>query len=397
MFVKEEHVKLRTGIVAVVLTLALSAGAQGRTEAAAQIKIGGIFALTGPTSDVGVPYSEGVKAYVSYINARGGVKGRKIDFVSQDYAYNVARGEQLYSQLKSSGVIAIQGWGTADTEALRTRVNADKIPYISASYAATLINPSETPYNFFVAPSYSTQMRIALRFIAEQTGGQQTDVAVFHHDSPFGQSPLEDGKRYIQSKKLKLGYQTYTMTGGATDYTALLTQAQRQGARWIVVQNVSTPAALLARDIARAGLNMKIVCLNWCGDEIFVGLAGRAAAGHYTVQPWGTTGLKVPGLKAPSAWLTARGRTLGKATVHFTQGWYTMAVMLKGVERVIASGKSVNGPNLKAALEAMPKFSTGGVTPDVKFTTRTHEGLHSSRIFQVIRGRFRQVTGYRIP
>ncbi|MBA2383625.1 MAG: ABC transporter substrate-binding protein [Actinobacteria bacterium] len=389
--------KLRTGIVAVVLTLALSAGAQGRTEAAAQIKIGGIFALTGPTSDVGVPYSEGVKAYVSYINARGGVKGRKIDFVSQDYAYNVARGEQLYSQLKSSGVIAIQGWGTADTEALRTRVNADKIPYISASYAATLINPSETPYNFFVAPSYSTQMRIALRFIAEQTGGQQTDVAVFHHDSPFGQSPLEDGKRYIQSKKLKLGYQTYTMTGGATDYTALLTQAQRQGARWIVVQNVSTPAALLARDIARAGLNMKIVCLNWCGDEIFVGLAGRAAAGHYTVQPWGTTGLKVPGLKAPSAWLTARGRTLGKATVHFTQGWYTMAVMLKGVERVIASGKSVNGPNLKAALEAMPKFSTGGVTPDVKFTTRTHEGLHSSRIFQVIRGRFRQVTGYRIP
>ncbi len=389
--------KLRTGIVAVVLVLAISAGAQGRGQAAATIKIGGIFALTGPTSDVGVPYSEGVKAYVSHINSRGGVKGSKIDFISQDYAYNVARGEQLYSQLKASGVIAIQGWGTADTEALRTRVNADKIPYMSASYAATLVNPSETPYNFFVSPSYSTQMRIALRFIAEQTGGQQTEVAVFHHDSPFGQSPLDDGKRYVQSKKLKLGYQTYTMTGGATDYTALLTQAQRQGARWIVVQNVSTPAALLARDIARLGLNMKIVCLNWCGDEIFVGLAGRAAAGHYTVQPWGTTGLKVPGLKAPSAWLAARGNTLGKASVHFTQGWYTMAVMLKGVERVLASGKPVDGPNLKAALESMPKFSTGGVTPDVKFTAQTHEGLHSSRIFQVIRGRFRQVKGYRIP
>jgi branched-chain amino acid transport system substrate-binding protein len=390
-------VKLRVGFVAVVLALALSAGAQGRIEAAASIKIGGIFALTGPTSDVGVPYSEGVKAYVSYINARGGVKGRKIDFVSQDYAYNVARGEQLYTQLKASGVIAIQGWGTADTEALRTRVNADKIPYMSASYAATLVNPQETPYNFFVAPSYSTQMRIALRFIAENTGGQQTEVAVFHHDSPFGQSPLDDGKRYIQSKKLKLGYETYTMPGGATDYTALLIKAKAQGARWIIIQNVSTPAALLARDIARAGLDMKIVCLNWCGDEIFVGLAGRAAVGHYTVQPWGTTGLKVLGLKTPSAWLTARGKTLGNATVHFVQGWYTMAVMLKGVERVIATGKSVNGPNLKAALESMPKFSTGGVTPDVKFTTRTHEGLHSSRIFQVIRGRFRQVTGYRIP
>jgi len=389
--------RLRTGAAAVLLALVLTAGAQARGDASAPIKIGGIFALTGPTSDVGVPYSEGVKAYVEYINSRGGVKGRKIDFISQDYGYNVARGEQLYSQLKSQGVVAIQGWGTADTEALRTRVNADQIPYMSASYAGTLVNPNLTPYNFFVAPSYSTQMRIALRFISEQAKGQQTEVAVFHHDSPFGQSPLVDGKAYIQGKRLKLGYKTYTMVGGATDYTALLTQVQSQGARWIIVQNVSTPAAALARDIARLGLNVKLICLNWCGDEIFVGLAGRAAAGHYSVQPWGSTGLKVPGLKAPSAWLTSRGKTLGNASLHFMQGWYTMATMLKGVEYAIASGKAVTGPNLKTALEKMPKFSTGGVTPDVKFTTGTHEGLHSSRIFQVIRGRFRQVTGYRIP
>ncbi len=389
--------KLRTGMVAVAFALVLIAGAQARPDAAASIKIGGIFALTGPTSDVGVPYAEGVKAYVNYLNARRGIKGRRIEFISQDYAYNVARGEQVYSQLKGSGVVAIQGWGTADTEALRTRVNADKIPYMSASYAATLINPRETPYNFFVAPSYSTQMRIALKFIAEQTGNQQAQVAVFHHDSPFGQSPLEDGRRYVQSKKLKLGYKTYTMAAGVTDYTALLTQVQSQGARWIVIQNVSTPAAAVARDIARLGLNIKIVCLNWCGDEIFVGLAGKAAAGHYTVQPWGTTGLNVPGLKTPSSYLASRGKTLGSATLHFTQGWYTMAVMCTAIERVLTTGKALTGANVKAALEQMPKFSTGGVTPDVKFTTRTHEGLHSSRIFQVIRGRFRQITGYRIP
>lgn len=386
----------RIGAAVLTLALAISAGAQARGEAET-IRLGGIFDLSGPTSDVGTPYSEGIKGYIDFVNSKGGIKGRKIELISQDYAYNVARGEQLYSQLRSSNVVAIQGWGTADTEALRTRVNADRIPYFSASYAATLINPAETPYNFFVAPSYSTQMRIALRFIAEQSKGQRTGVAVFHNDSPFGQSPLEDGKRYIQSKGLKLGYETYAMARGATDYTAQLTQVQRQGARWIIVQNVSTPAAALARDVARLGLNAKIICLNWCGDEIFVGLAGKAAAGHYSVQPWGTTGLKVAGLKQPADYLAKRGTSLGKATVHFTQGWYTMAVMAAGMQRVLASGKKLDGPNLKAALEAMPKFSTGGVTPDVKFTSRTHEGLHSSRIFQVIRGRFRQVLGYRIP
>jgi branched-chain amino acid transport system substrate-binding protein len=390
-------VKRRLGAAAIVLALIVVAAGQAQSDAQGDpIPIGGIFDLSGPTSDVGVSYADGLKAHIDYINRKGGIKGRRINLISQDYAYNVARGEQLYQQLKSSGVVAIQGWGTADTEALRTRVTADRIPYFSASYAATLTNPSETPYNFFVAPSYSTQMKIALRFIAKQAGGR-TEVAVFHHNSPFGQSPLEDGKRYIEEKKLPLGYQTYVMPTGVTDFTSQLTQAQRQGAKWIVIQNVSTPAAQLAKDVARLGLDVKIVCLNWCGDEIFVRLAGKAAAGHYSVQPWGTTGLKVAGLKEPTAYLKSRGRTLGNATLHFTQGWYTMAVMAEGMKRVLDANKPLDGPNLKAALEAMPAFSTGGVTPMVKFTNRSHESLKSSRIFQVIRGRFRQVTGYSVP
>lgn len=388
--------KLRMVATALLLSLTLVGGGYARSEAES-IKVGGIFDLSGPTSDVGVYYSNGIKGYVDYINSKGGIRGRKIELISQDYAYNVARGEQLYAQLKANRVVAIQGWGTADTEALRSRVTVDRIPYFSASYAATLINPRETPYNFFVAPSYSTQMRIALRFIAKQSRGRRVEVAVFHHDSPFGQSPLEDGKRYIQSKRLKMGYETYTMPRGVADFTAQLTRAQRQGAEWIVVQNVSTPAAQLAKDVARLGLGMKIVCLNWCGDELFVALAGKASAGHYSVQPWGTTGLKVPGIREPANYLKRRGKNLGGATLHFTQGWYTMAVMVAGMKRVLASGKELNGPNLKAALESMPPFSTGQVTPKVKFTTRSHEGLHSSRIFQVIRGRFRQVTGYTVP
>ena len=58
------------------------------------------------------------------------------------------------------------GWGTADTEALTGFVAQDKIPYISASYAAALTDPEglsgktkPSPYNFFYGPSYSDSMR----------------------------------------------------------------------------------------------------------------------------------------------------------------------------------------------------------------------------------------------
>jgi branched-chain amino acid transport system substrate-binding protein len=385
------------GAAVAVLALALAGGAYS-TPAQEAIRIGAIFDRSGPTSDVGVPYSDGVRAYVDFINSRGGIRGRRIELVAQDTGYNVARSEAFYQQLRTSGIVAIQGWATADTEAFKARVAADRLPYMSASYTEAVANPAETPYNFFVSPSYSQQMRIALRYISRKARNRQVNVAVFHHDSPFGQSPLEDGRRYIQSKRLRINYQTYAMPAGTTDYTSQLTRARSQGAQYIVIQNTSSPAATLAKDIARLGMRVQTICLNWCADELFVGLAGRASRGVIGVQPFGTTGLKVAGLRPPAQWLSSHGgETLGRKGIHFVQGWYTMAVMAEAIRRVVAGGREVNGPNIKSALETMPAYSTQGVTARIKFSTRNHAGQSSSRLFQVIRGRFRQITGFTVP
>jgi branched-chain amino acid transport system substrate-binding protein len=63
------------------------------------IRIGGIFDLSGPTSDVGVAYANGIKDRVEQLNAEGGVEGRKIELISDDYAYEVPQAVQLYSRL----------------------------------------------------------------------------------------------------------------------------------------------------------------------------------------------------------------------------------------------------------------------------------------------------------
>jgi branched-chain amino acid transport system substrate-binding protein len=391
-------VRLRIGAVltlALALTLSLAGGAHSRSEQDT-IRIGAIFDRSGPTSDVGVPYSDGINAYITHVNSRSLIRGRRIQLVSQDTSYNVARSEAFYQQLRTSGIAAILGWATADTEAFKTRVAADRLPYLSASYAESVAKPSETPYNFFIAPSYSQQMRIALRFIAKQSKNRRVKVAVFHHNSPFGQSPLDDGRRYISSKRLRIDYSTETMPTGATDLTAQLTRAR--DADYIIVQNTSSPAATLARDAARLGLRARIVLLNWAADELFVSLAGRAANGVYGVQPFGTTALRVRGLKAPGDWLRRNGGgTIHRKGIHFVQGWYTAAVMVEAIRRLVARGQDVNGPNIKTALETMPPFDSGGVTAKVRFTKSYHAGQRSSRIFQVIRGRFRQVTGFTVP
>jgi len=252
----------------------------------ADIKVGAIFDLSGATADVGTPFSEGIRDYVDFKNSQGGVEGHKLALTWQDYGYKVPQAEQLYQQYVSQGAKVFMGWGTGDTEALRPRVNADKIPFMSASYAETLADPKVTPYNFFPGASYSQQMRIALQWISDQNKGKHIEVAVFHNDSPFGTSPLDDGKKYIADHKLNIGFKNYPMPAGATDFVAQIGQAKTQGAKYIIVQNVASPAAKLATNLASAKSDMQLMCLNWCADELFVKLAGPGAEKMIGVMPF---------------------------------------------------------------------------------------------------------------
>jgi branched-chain amino acid transport system substrate-binding protein len=340
------------------------------------VKVGGIFDLSGATADVGTPYAEGIKGFVEYHNKQG--EGPKIELSSEDYKYDVAVAERLYTRLKSDGVVAVQGWGTGDTEALRGRITADKLPFMSASYAESLTDPSETPFNFVVATSYSDQLRVALDWIAEEEAGAQ--VALFHHDSPFGESPLDAGKE--KASELGLGFKNYAMPAEATDYVAQLQRAKGQGAKYVVIQNVATPAAQLAKDIKQQNLDMKVVCLNWCGDELFVDLAGPAAEGAVGVMPFAPASAKAAGLEQPGSFLQGAGGSLDKEGLHYVQGWYTMAVMAQGISAAAAKG-DVTGDSLKQALEEMDAEDTGDVSAPIDFSPDSHAGMQESKLYTV--------------
>lgn len=364
--------KKPTRAVAVFAALALGLAACGGDDGTGDggdgepILIGNLADLSGATSDVGTPYSEGIRGYVEWRNAQGGIAGRPIELLWEDYQYDVAVAERLYTDFTSQGVVAIQGWGTADTEALRGRVNADEIPYLSASYSEELTHVEETPYNFIVATSYSDQLRIALRWIHEQDPG--AEVAVFHHDSPFGLSPVADGEAYIQEAGLDLGYQALAMPAGATDFIGALRRVASDGVRYIIVQNVESPAALLAGDIADQGLDIQLVLLNWAGGELFVELAGEVGEGVVSVQPWTPVAHQVPGQDDPRAFLEAQGEEL--TSLHYTQAWSKMALLADAIESVIEAGEEVTGPAIKDALASVENFDTQGVSLPITLTPR---------------------------
>ncbi len=384
-----------------VLTLALAA-CGGGGDKNAPIKIGAVFDLTGPTADVGAPYGRGEQGYVDWLNANGGINGRKVELIGQDYAYKVSQAEQLYSQyVNQDKVVAFMGWGTGDTEALRGKIAKDKIPFMSASYSINLVDINEAPYNFLAGVTYSDQMVIALQWVAQdaKAKGVAPKVVVFHHDSPFGQSPVPDGQAFSDANGI--AYTDIAMPKGATDLTPQLTQAQDFGANYVVIQNVSSRAALLLKNAKSLGMTdqTQFICLNWCADELFVKLAGDAAEGAMGVMPF-TSDFSVAGAKDPAAYLKSKGSSLEEEGLHYVQGWWTIATMVEGIKQTLDAKKELNGENLKASLEALSNFSTGDVTAPIGFTATDHRGNDKAKIHAVKNGTWTPITDFmqsRIP
>ena len=353
------------------------------------IKVGAIFDLTGPTSDVGTPYSEGLTDFVNWYNGAGGVDGRPIELLSADYAYAVDQAEQLYSQYVNDGVVAFMGWGTGDTEALRGRIADDEIPFMSASYSDVLGEPSEAPYNFLIGTGYGAQAVIAVQRAIEEGADS---VAIFHHDSPFGTSPVAPAQEHAEGNGLE--FSVFPMPGGATDFTAELTQAQEAGADYILIQNVSSPASTLVNNIRDFGLDATVVCLNWCSDELFISLAGDAAEGVIGTSPFAFPGSGAEGLEEMEAYLAENGSSLEEKGIRYVQGWLTMKVMTAAIEDVVAAGQEVTGPNIHAALEAMQNHDTGGITQPLSFSSDDHAANDAVQFFEVQDGVWTAISDY---
>ena len=374
----------------------LALGLVGLAQAQ-EIKVGGIFDLTGITSDVGKPYAQGVRDYVEFTNAAGGVNGKKIKLVEVDYGYKIPEAVAAYKRMVGDEqVIMISGWGTGDTEALKDFVNKDKIPYFSASFSAHLTDPAKTPYNFFPGPSYSDQLRAWLSWVKEdwKDSSRKARVSFIFGDNPYGRSPIAAGKAYASEIGIEIASEE-VVPGNFQDATSQLLNMQKNNADYAYINVTTTGASIILKDAQKLGLKIKFGSNPFGFSEKLPEVAKAAAEGVTGVMPHVPYGTDVPGMKAILDF--NKGKT-PKTSLDaiYVRGWTAATVWVEALKRADKAG-ALNGEGIKKAMETLSDFSIGGLGPNLTYTATDHRPATRTPIFMIKDGKLVKVKEYDLP
>jgi branched-chain amino acid transport system substrate-binding protein len=178
-----------------------------------EIKIGNIMPYSGPASAYGV-IGKTEAAYFKMINDAGGIKGRKINFVSYDDGYSPPKAvEQARKLVESDEVLLVfNSLGTANNTAIQKYMNGKKVPQLFVATGATKWNdPKDFPWTMGWQPSYQSEARIYAKFLMKEK--PDAKIAVFYQNDDFG-------KDYLKGLKDGLGAKVSMITAEESYETA---------------------------------------------------------------------------------------------------------------------------------------------------------------------------------
>jgi len=385
------------GLINALASLVLTCTVQAHAQPSGEIKVGGLFDLTGITSDVGKPYAQGVRDGVQWVNEQGGINGKRIRLVEVDYGYKIPEAVAAYKRMvNDEKVIMINGWGTGDTEALKADVNKDKIPYISASFSGHLTDPTKTPYNFFVAPSYSDELRAWLSWVKQdwKEKGKSPKVAFFYGDNPYGKAPIEAGRQFCKESGIDL-VDEEIVPGAFQDATSQLLNMKKREADYAYINVTTTGVSTILRDAKKLGLTTKFGSNPYGFSEALPAVAKEAAEGVTGVMPHVPFGENVPGMKRLVDF-HAKHHPSDTHDALYVRGWTYVLLWSEALKRA-DKDKALTGEGVKAALEKLHDFDLGGLTSNVTYTPTDHRPSTKTPIYMIRGGKLVKVAEFDMP
>jgi len=243
--------------------------------ATAPLRIGALFSVTGPASFLGEPEKNTLELLVKELNAKGGVKGSKIELVVYDTQGDATKAVQLANKLiKNDKVIAIIGPSTTgETMAIIPIVEKEQIPLVSCAAGVKITDPVKkwvfkTPANDHIA---------AEKILDYATKLKQKNIALLTVSDSFGSSGREQLKLLAARKGFTVvADEVYSPKD--TDMTAQLTKIRGIKADAIICWGTNPGPAVVTRNVRQLGIKIPLYMSHGVASKKYIDLAGADAA-----------------------------------------------------------------------------------------------------------------------
>jgi ABC-type branched-subunit amino acid transport system substrate-binding protein len=375
-----------------------SSSAPGVT--ASTVTIGSTDPLTGAAAP---GYSEipvAAQAFFNYINANGGINGRKIVLKYVDDAYNPTQTVTLTKQLVlQDKIFAMVGaLGTPTHTKVVDFLNSERVPDLFVASGCSCWNePGTHPETFGWQPDYTREGKILGQYVTQNFAGKK--VAYFYQDDDFGRDGMAGLDKYIPSGNV-VSRQAYQP--GNTDITAQVEKIAALKPSVVVLDSIPAYTALFKLTALKLGFNPTLVVSNVGSDPTTTaGLLQSFAksAGSAITQPDQLIEGMITDTYLPSLGDTSNTWTSLFKKVHDQyvpklpfdgNVVYGMAYAYTFAQALAADGKN---PTRQGLIDALQKggLKGPGLTP-LAYSSSSHSGYTGVQVATVKSGQL-VVTG----
>jgi len=364
----------RRCLVLAALVAAATLAASLNVSAQAPIRIGVIEPLSGPVAASGNYVRMGAEIARDWINARGGVDGRKVELRIEDNKSDPKEAASAAEKLiVRDQVPAIMGaWGSSMTLAAMPKLEEYGVPMVVETSSAATITKRGNPWIFRISPP-SEMEALGLEQYVDRLGVRRADFLAVNTD--WGRGAISAFGDMLKKKGVAVGAAEY-MEQAATDMNAQLTKIKGTGGDTLFLTTAVEQITLVMKQAQEQRLERKIVTTGGSSSPTqLIKQAGAAAEGSYHIvffMPWFPEAM--PDGKLARAFVDEWGKR-GHPFEGLTEGFRGHDGIATIAEAIRVAGRD----EPKAVRDALWRVSLVGVNGPIKFEKDGPAGKESGQ------------------
>jgi ABC-type branched-subunit amino acid transport system substrate-binding protein len=194
------------------------------------IKLGVLTPLTERVAIIGVPLTNGTKAWFDHVNDEGGIGGKyPVELVIEDTKYDPPTATQLYNGMKDDVVMFAQILGTPVVNAVLPQLKTDNIVGQPATLDAFWVREQNL---LPVGAPYQIQVINAMDYYVNEIGSADDTICWIGTDDPYGEAGLEGMEFASEELGFDIAAQpTFATTD--TEFTAQINELKSAGCQMV--------------------------------------------------------------------------------------------------------------------------------------------------------------------